>query len=891
MEDLLFQVNRPGQYLGNEWGTARKDFDKANVRLCFAFPDLYELGMSNFGQRILYQIVNGIDGFMADRTYAPESDLEALIRQKNIPLWGFESRKPLSAFELIGFSLAYELTYTNLLNMLDLANINPIASQREALFPLIFAGGPSTVNPEPMAKFMDFFIIGDGETALVQVMKLLKDFQAKQDHLNFPNAKEELLKELSQNIEGIYVPRFYEQQNNSAFVHPLNENIPSQVKRLVQPLNANNQPTHSIVPYLSLVHDRQVLEVRRGCDRGCRFCQPGYTFLPVRERSTDDLLKLSKEALDNTGYDEYSLLSLCVSDYTTLQETVRALNQQHGRDHASMSFPSQRADRMNLDIANELKAVRKSGITLAPEAGTEKLRAVINKGLNHKQIIDAIISAYQAGWSSVKLYFMIGLPTEDDSDLDGIISILKEATDKTNEIRKVSHNKQIDFTCTISNFVPKPFTPFQWYGQISLAETKRRQEYLRTKLREARLRNVTLNTTHPHTSLLEAVISRGNRQISELIFKAWQKGALFDAWNDRLNMDIWYEAANELGLSLESLASDQREVGSDQPWDIVNVGLKNWWLVNEWNKAMNVQETPNCTDNKCHACGVCTELDTHHSLAEPKEIAVKINPFVKEIFSAAEKQEDIHPSLYVPEYEDKPDFVSACKLRFEFQKVGDLKFISHLDLVSLFCRAARRAKLKIAYSEGFNPKEKISLALSLSLFTEGHAEIGEIELCDLISPEKFVESINSELPKEVQILRAKEVSKQRNSLGELIARARYQAYIPNQIAQEEGIKSLIEEKIEEILASETLLVTSPVKASRKKQVSQDATKTCDIRPGIFSLKVVGNKPITLEFEIAHGSQMHVKPIDLLKFLGFESSWRIARFELTNKEAVPLFDCC
>ena len=895
-EELLFQVNRPGQYLGNEWGAYKKDFSQAKVRLCFAFPDLYELGMSNFGQRILYQLVNNNSEFMADRTYAVESDLEAILRKKNIPLWGFETRQPLSNFELIGFSLQYELTYTNILNMLDLAHIPLVSEDRESLFPLLFAGGPSTVNPEPMAKFMDFFIIGDGESVLPAIMELLKGFLNKAHNFDEKEKKKEFLKQLAQNIEGVYVPRLYEpmQDAKSPQPQPIIDNIAKQVKRLVEPLNNNNQPTKSIVPYLSLIHDRQVLEVRRGCDRGCRFCQPGYTFLPVRERSTDDLLKLSTEALTNTGYDEYSLLSLCVSDYTSLHETVRALNRQHQNDHASMSFPSQRADRMNLDVANELKAVRKSGITLAPEAGTERLRAVINKGLNHKQIIDAITSAYTAGWTSIKLYFMIGLPTEEDSDLEGIIDILKEATNKTNVLRKEKNIKQkIDFTCTISNFVPKPFTPFQWYGQISIDETIRRQEYLKTKLKEAKLYNVKLNFTDPEMSLMEVVMSRGDRKIGDLILKAWQKGAIFDAWNDRFKMEIWQEAAHELDLSLELLASTNREVGSEQPWDVINVGLNNWWLVNEWKKALDVKETANCTENTCHACGICTELKTEHVLAEPKEEVLGKNPFVKKL--TVTKEDNNHPSIFVPEFTNNSNVstTSACRFLFEFCKLGELKFISHLDLLHLFARAAKRAKLKVAYTEGFNPKEKISLALSLSLFAEGHAEIGEIELSETISAEQFMLAINSQLPSEIQITRAKEITNKRHSLNELIARARYRAYIPRHISTNFNITSkAIEEKVQEVLASNSLLVTSPIKTSHKKnKVSDTVTKTHDIRPGIFSLTVKNDKDITVEFEIAHGSQMHVKPMDLLKSIGFESIWRIARIELTNKEATPLFECC
>ncbi|MBZ0187187.1 MAG: TIGR03960 family B12-binding radical SAM protein, partial [Candidatus Obscuribacterales bacterium] len=619
-EELLEQVVRPGQYLGNEWSARRKDFDSARVRLLLSFPDVYELGMSNFGLKILYQIVNEIDGYMVDRTYAPASDMEALMRERSIALWSWESRVRADAFELVGFSLQYELTYTNVLNMLDLAGIEILSANRKNVFPLTFGGGPSTVNPEPMAAFMDFFIVGDGEQTLPEVMRVIDKFKRENHQGDCEKLRLRLLLELASRVPGVYVPAFYDLKENDQKATPVSRErltellgeepeagieakIPERVHRQVAPLNAANQPTNSMVSYLSLVHDREVLEVRRGCDRGCRFCQPGYTFLPVRERSALEILDLSKKALETSGHQEYSMLSLCVSDYTSLHDTVRALNREHSAKRSSLSFPSQRADRMNLDLAEELKAVRKSGMTLAPEAGTERMRAVINKGLNQKQIITAIESAYASGWNSVKLYFMCCLPTERDEDLEGIIDLLKEATLKCREIRKASpdeHNRAIEFTCTISNFIAKPFTPFQWFGQVTRRETRRKHQVLRDALRAANLKNVTLNVTDPEISLLEVVISRGGRELSDLIQRAWIKGAIFDAWDDRFRCEIWHQAAEELGMSLEQIGSCDRVVGSTQPWEVVHIGLNNWWLVKEWEKALAVEETANCTDNVCH---------------------------------------------------------------------------------------------------------------------------------------------------------------------------------------------------------------------------------------------------------------------------------------------------
>ena len=803
-DELLEQVVRPGQYLGNEWGAVRKDFDQAEVRLALSFPDLYELGMSNFGLKILYQIVNRCPAFMADRAYAPASDLEALLRARNLPLWGWESRQPLHQFELLGFSLQYELTYTNVLNMLELAQLSVLAGDRQDVFPLIFGGGPSSVNPEPMADFMDFFLIGDGEAALPATMEVIRQFKKKHGHTAIAGKcfKRALLLELAANVAGIYVPSLYEVPAGKQAPHPMPAEkqlqhdcmlehehcqlnateLPERVLRQTMPLTKENQPTSSLVPYLNLVHDREVLEVRRGCDRGCRFCQPGYTFLPVRERSAEDLLELSKEALAKSGHQEYSMLSLCVSDYTQLHESVRALNQEHSARRSSLSFPSQRADRMSLDLAEELKSVRKSGITLAPEAGSERLRKIINKGLSHEQIISAIEAAYQSGWASVKLYFMCGLPLEEDDDLAGIIEILKEATRKCRAIRKTDqakYRKDIEFTCTISNFVPKPFTPFQWFGQITPKETARRHRVLREKMKEAKLRNVQLNVTDPQISLLEAVISRGDRAVGEIIYDAWKDGATFDAWDEKFVPKRWHEMAEKHNTTLEELACKDREVGSEQPWEVVHIGLNNWWLVKEWEKAIAQAETAPCTENLCHACGVCTELDTVHELASPKPEVMKRNPFVKEI--PVTVVEDVeHPSLVFEEPAPAVETTTVQRMRFQFTKSGDLRFIGHLDLQHLLARAARRAGLNIAYTQGFNPSPKLNLAAPLPIFQESLAEIGEVDLAQTIEAEDFRLAMNAQLPVEIQIQNCKQVPNSA-SLASALGGALYQA-VPKLVA-------------------------------------------------------------------------------------------------------------
>ncbi len=883
-DELLTQVERPGQYLGNEWGAVHKDFDKATVRLALAFPDLYELGMSNFGQRILYNIVNREEDFLCDRTYCPNSDLQSLLRDQKLPLWGFESRKELGAFELIGFSLAYELTYTNVLSMLDMAQMPVIASERNGIFPLVFGGGPATVNPEPMAEFLDFFVIGDGEAAIPAIMERIKIF--KENLLTNKLTKHDLLVDLAATVAGVYVPSLYE-HTDGPVAKPIKDlEIPERVHRQIYPLNDSNQPTEGPISYLNLVHDRQVLEVRRGCDRGCRFCQPGYTFLPVRERSADDLLRLSKESLQKSGHQEYSMLSLCVSDYTALHEAVSTLNREHSQKRASLSFPSQRADRMNLDVAEELKVVRKSGITLAPEAGTERLRAVINKGLSHDQIISAIESAYSSGWSSVKLYFMLGLPTETDEDLFGILEILKEASERCRVIRntdRVKYRRGIEFTCTMSNFVPKPFTPFQWFAQITRQETTRRHTVMRQKIKEMGLRNVTLNFTMPETSLLESVISRGDRKVGKLIHQAWRNGAHFDAWDDRFKPQLWHDAAREIGVNLEDLACIGREVGSKQPWDVIHIGLSDWWLVKEWEKALAVKETAPCTENTCHACGVCTELDTTHLLAAPRPEQLKKNPFVKEL-AVYKHEDDSHPSLFFMKPEEQKNYATKTKIRFELKKIGDLKFVGHLDLQHALVRAIRRAQIEIAHTEGFNPSPKLALASALPLLQESLAEVAEIELSELIAADEFMQRVNSMLPLELRIVRARVVALRSPSLATSLNGASYKVVANGQLTQEEVLRA--KTLIDELMQKSKLEV--------QKTTKSGVEQLTDIKPGIFALKVVQESELTLELNLATGSKMHVKPTDVLNLIEAclnrpKVIWSITRTGMFASGGVSLFD--
>lgn len=852
VNDLLLKVQKPGQYLGIEWGhlvgraqhsenSCLKDWNKVKVRTALIYPDLYELGMANFGTKILYQIINSHKDFLCDRAYAPMQDMEELLRKSKIPLWGWESFQPLNNFELLGISLSYELSYTNGLNILELSHLSPLSTERKNLFPLVFAGGPATFNPEPMADFIDFFIIGDGEEVLIEILELIKKEMmqsviaspaARNDELN---SKDELLLKLAQ-IPGIYVPRFYKPDPNENYLPKPIENVPKKITKRVVSLNDYNQPTSGPVPYLASVQDRQVLEIRRGCDRGCRFCQPGYVYLPVRERTPEELVNLSTCALKNTGYDEYSLLSLSASDYTRLHEVAIKLNDTHAPGGVSLSMPSQRADRFDLEIANELNTIRKSGVTLAPEAGTERLREVINKGLKEQDIRRAIENVYDGGFKHVKLYFMIGLPTETKADLDGIVELLSWACN----LSKTKGKKPLDITCTISTFVPKAFTPFQWFSQNIMAEFEEKINYLKNKVREHKLRTVKLNCTDPKIALLEAVLSRGDRKISKLIYSAYKNGAKFDAWDEHLNLEVWNLAAKENNLNLSFEATKLREVSSVNPWDVIDTGLLNKFLVEEYNKAIKIVETAPCTENTCHACGVCFELGVVNEVSVDRS---SNNKFVKVIEEGSKELEN-QPRLIANSQKPKAKYIlpvkSIQKLEIVHTKNLDLRFISHLDVQRLFERALRRAEIPISFTEGFNPRPKMQWLMPLPIYYESSYELMYLELGQFVKDLDLQVMLNKQLPKEFQVKSAKTIDLSHNLPKVENIKVLYKVLTYKPCLWE---KYMCEART----IIDTFLAQDSVKVLKKQQGKKNQSeKQIDIRPLVERITVLSTKAFELE---------------------------------------------
>lgn len=600
--DILSSVQKPARYTGGEFGSIIKTAAETEVTIALAFPDVYEVGMSYLGFKILYHLLNKEDGVAAERVYAPWIDMEAKMREHSIPLRTLETEKSLKECDFVGFTLQYELSYTNILNMLDLGHVPLLAKDRGEADPFVIVGGPCVYNPEPLADFFDLAVIGEGEEVMIELMDCYKAWKkagragGRQGFLN------EAVK-----IKGIYVPSFYEVQYNDdntvAAVVPLKEGIPAVIeKRVIKDMNTVDFPTAPIVPFGEIVHDRIMLEVFRGCSRGCRFCHAGMVYRPVRERKPEVLKELARKLVDNTGYNEISLVSLSTADYSCLAPMIHDLIEEFKDEKVSVSLPSLRIDSFSVDIAKEVQAVRKSGLTFAPEAGSQKMRDVINKGVTEDDLMNAVGAAFASGWSSVKLYFMIGLPGETDEDVLAIADLAKKVQYKYYE---VTGKRGAKVTVSASSFVPKPYTAFQWFGQNEL-ETLRRKQFL---LKDAlKVKNITFQYHDAKTSILEAVFARGDRRVGKALLKAWQKGARFDGWTDCFDYDLWLEALAESGIDKDFYAARDREKNEVFPWEHIQPAVARGFLWREWEKAQAQQLTHDCRRSSCTGCGVCQKL-------------------------------------------------------------------------------------------------------------------------------------------------------------------------------------------------------------------------------------------------------------------------------------------
>lgn len=595
IEQLMLSVTKPGRYSGGEIGSVIKDKEKVDVRFAFCFPDTYEIGMSHLGMKILYSQFNEREDIWCERCFAPWVDFEKVLRDNDIPLFTLESRDYVKDFDIVGFTLQYELSFTNVVNMLSLAGIPLRSCDRKTLAPLVVAGGPCACNPEPIADFIDLFFLGEGEEIDLEVIDLYKKYGKSGD-------KQAFLREAAK-IEGVYVPSLYDiEYNDDGTVKKITPkcDAPNTVKkRIIKDLDRSYYPKTFVVPYIEIVHDRAVQEIFRGCIRGCRFCQAGFIYRPVREKSVDVINAQAKMICDNTGYDEISLSSLSTSDYREIEPLLNKMLCWSENDNVSLSLPSLRVDNFSKELIEKINHVRKSGLTFAPEAGTQRLRDVINKNVTEEEIMRTCRMAFEEGYTSVKLYFMLGLPTETDKDIVGITELGQKIVNEFYRMENKPKGKSVNVSISVSTFVPKPFTPFQFEPQITMDEMVRRQKLLRDSVTT---RKITVNWHESQVSYLEGVFARGDRKLSAVIEKAVEKGCKFDGWDECFDLQKWEEAFNECGINPTFYANRKREYTEILPWEHLDYAVDKEFLIRENMAAHNEKTTPNCRE-KCSACG------------------------------------------------------------------------------------------------------------------------------------------------------------------------------------------------------------------------------------------------------------------------------------------------
>jgi radical SAM family uncharacterized protein len=596
LNKILPTVRNPIQYVGNEVNIIKKKIEDIQIRFCLAFPDTYEIGMSHIGSKIIYGLLNNIDDVWCERVFAPQVDMEEKLISSSIPLYSLESYDPINKFDFLGFSLQYEMSYTNVLNMLNLGKIPLLSQDRTEDDPIVIAGGPCTCNPEPLADFIDLFTIGESEETLVQIIEIYRK--------NILEGKNAFLKAVAF-LDGVYVPKFYDVEYNQDLTiksFKANEkNLTATVKKVfVKNLDNAYFPDKVIVPYTEIVHDRIMLEIFRGCSRGCRFCQAGMIYRPVREKSLDTLCDSAEKLLKSSGYDEISLSSLSTTDYSCSKELLYNLVAKYQDQKISVSLPSLRIDSFSMELANEVQKVRKSGLTFAPEAGSQRMRDIINKGIDEENIISTVKKAFELGWGHIKLYFMIGLPYETMEDIQGIIDLANKLVNLFYEVDKKQRNKRIELVVSTSCFVPKPFTPFQWENQDGIDKFKEKQTYIKENMKSKKIK---YRWHDPEVSSLEAVFARGDRRLGKVIYHAWKNGCKFDGWQEHFKYSQWISSFEACGIDPEFYSTRKRSYDEILPWDFIDIGVKKDFLIKENEKAKKQELTIDCRQ-ECSSCGV-----------------------------------------------------------------------------------------------------------------------------------------------------------------------------------------------------------------------------------------------------------------------------------------------